>query len=168
MTDTNPFAKGGAATKTKPAEEKAAPTGFDTAAPNGEVKAGASGDPFSLPSGGGSGAALKDFLGVLVLVKPTELLPNFKTRYGETDTIRHDTVFLTGDRQGELEEDMMVFQRPLVRALKKVLEGDNPYLLGRVARVKGKEGESDPYIFEVPGDEDVVLAQQYLAAHGKF
>lgn len=172
MTDTNPFAKGGAATKdkpkteTKPAATKTEATGFDTAAANGEVKKGKAGDPFSLPSGGGSDVKLTDYVGELVLVKPTEFLPDFGTAYGPTDTIRCDASFLTGERQGETEEDILVFQRPLVRALKKVLEGANPFLLGRLGKGNAKPGQSAPYIFEIPDEDDIVLAQQFLAAQG--
>lgn len=171
MTDANPFAKGGAATKTKPepkAEAKTEqPTGFDTAAANGEVKKGKpAGDPFSLPSGGGSEVKITEFVGELMLVKPTEFLPDFATSFGETDTIRADVTFLTGERQGDTEEEMLIFQRPLVRALKKVHEGPNPFLLGRLGKGTARQGQSAPYIFEVPDDDDVTLAQQYLAAQG--
>lgn len=171
MTDANPFAKGGAAVKTKPepkveTKPEPEPAGFDTAAANGEVKKGKAGDPFSLPSGGGSEVKITEFVGELMLVKPTEFLPGFATSFGETDTIRADVTFLTGERQGETEEEMLIFQRPLVRALKKVHEGANPYLLGRLGKGTARQGQSAPYIFEVPEQEDITLAQQYLAAQG--
>ncbi len=156
---TSPFDNGPAATKVKTKAPATDP--FDTVGttPAPAVK----GDPFSSPSGGGSDHRISDFVGELLLVKPTEDIEEMLTEIGTTDAVRADVVPLTGANAGELCEDMLVFQMALKRALRKVMNGDKPYLLGRLAMGTKKPGKSAPYIFEEATAEEVAIARAYLA-----
>lgn len=160
----NPF--GGAATKTsttksKPKAEEG--DGFDTAAADGEVKPGKPADPFSMPSAFSDGK-ITEYEGELLLVKPTEVIEEMDTQIGRAENVvRADVSILTGDEAGETKEDMLIFQLALKRSLLKVLDGNNPYLLGRLGKGKAKAGKSAPYIFETPDEEDVALARKFLA-----
>lgn len=192
----NPFDKGGAA-KAAPSRPAAAPAakaaaapaarngatrapkakpeagdGFDSVDAEGQHVAGKAADPFSTPPGV-SEYKITDLLGALVLVKPTEVIPEMDTEIGQAENvIRADVVTLeevsledgTELEAGTLIEDVLVFQMALKRALLRVLDGPNPYLLGRLGRGNAKKGKSAPYIFERPDEDDAVLARQYLAS----
>jgi hypothetical protein len=148
----------GPATATKSKAKAADP--FDTV---GDTPAPAvKGDPFSSPSGA-SEHRISDFVGELLLVKPTEDIEEMLTEIGTTDAVRADVVPLTGSSAGELCEDMLIFQMALKRALRKVMNGDKPYLLGRLAMGTKKPGKSAPYIFEEATAEEVAIARAYLA-----
>ncbi|UYL88154.1 hypothetical protein SEA_EVAA_43 [Gordonia phage Evaa] len=166
--------KGGTATKTAApkaapkAEEKAKPEvetgdGFDTAAEDGGVTQGKAGDPFSLPPSP-SDYRIQDFVGELLLVKPTEYIEEMHTENGTTDVVRVDMVPLSGEVEGQLCEDILVFQMALKRALLKVMDGPNPFLLGRLEMGKKKPGKNAPYIFSQPEADDVAKARAYLAS----
>jgi hypothetical protein len=150
----------GPATATK-AKAKAAPatdpfdTGVEVAAP--PVK----GDPFSTP-GGATEHRISDFVGELLLVKPTEDIEEMLTEIGTTDAVRADITPLTGPNAGELCEDMLVFQMALKRSLRKVMNGDKPYLLGRLTMGSKKPGKSAPYIFAEATPEEVAIARAHL------
>lgn len=150
--------KGGTATASRPA----AAVGIDTAAADGDVKTGKPvGDPFSTPPGA-SEFKISDFLGELVLVTPTEVIEEMVTEVGTTDAIRADVVPLTGEHANETCEDMLVFQLALKRALRKTIDGPNPYLLGRLTKGTAKAGKSAPYLFAQPSEDDMVLARKFL------
>lgn len=168
----NPFDNTATATEEAPA--KAAPKkaaakpktsqgdGFDTAAEGGEVKQGKAADPFSV-AGGFSDGKITDYLGELLLVKPTEVIEEMDTEIGTAkDVVRADVTVLSGDEAGETFEDMLVFQVALKRALIKVLDGPNPFLLGRLGKGAKKAGKSAPYIFETPTPEDVAAGRAHL------
>lgn len=169
MTTANPFAKGNK-TSTPAAgpksESSSAATKIKGDKPGDafDPPAVAGADPFDMPSGPGSGERITDLMGELLLVKPLEYLQGINTKLGPTDAIRADVAILSGDRQGDLSQGMLIFQIALMRDLMRVLEGPNPYLLGRLGLGEEKAGKSAPYIFEQPTDEDRVLARQYLAA----
>lgn len=193
----NPFDKGGA-TKAAPARAQAAPArngntaapakraaptpkatpeagdGFDSVDEEGQHVAGTAGDPFSTPPGV-SEYKITDLVGILMLVKPTEVIPEMDTEIGQAENvIRADVVTLeditiedgTELEAGTLIEDVLIFQMALKRALLRVFDGPNPYLLGRLGRGNAKKGKSAPYIFERPDKDDAVLARQYLASVG--
>ncbi len=165
MTTANPFAKSGTAKGKKAESASAAPKiSGDKASDQFSTPPAAGADPFDMPSGPGSGERITDLLGELLLVKPLEYLQGIQTKLGETDAIRADVAILSGDRQGDLSSGMLVFQIALMRDLMRVLDGPNPYLLGRLGLGQEKSGKSAPYIFEPPTDEDKVLARQYLSA----
>lgn len=194
----NPFDKGGA-TKAAPPRAAAAPAkaaaapstpprtngaakaapakpapaeGFDSVDAEGQHVAGAAGDPFSTPPGV-SDYKITDLVGALMLVKPTEVIPEMDTDIGQADNvIRADVILLeeltledsTELAPGTVIEDILVFQMALKRALNRVFDGPNPFLLGRLGMGNAKKGKSAPYIFERPTEDDAVLARQYLAS----
>lgn len=166
----SPFGnKGGTATKTKPAAkaETESGDGFDTAAADGGVNKGKAGDPFSLPPTQAE-VAMSDLVGSLLLCRPTEVIEEMMTSASKEpakNVIRTDIIVLDGDLQGEVYEDVLIFQVALKRALLKVLNGDNPFLLGRVEMGTAKKGQNAPYLFGQPDDEDVQTARAYLAAN---
>lgn len=162
MTAANPFDKGGKTATIAPrANGKAKAAGFDTAASDGDVRPGAKVDPFTTPAKS-SDYRIADFLGELVLVRPTEVIEEMVTEVGTTDAIRADVTPLTGELAGTLCEDLLVFQLALKRALRKVLEGSNPYLLGRLTKGTAKAGKSAPYIFAEPTPEEEDVARRHL------
>lgn len=154
---TNPF--GTTATKGK---AKAAPATdpFDTVVEDA-APASKGGDPFSSP-GGATEHRISDFVGELVLVKPTEDIEEMLTEIGTTDAVRADVTPLTGPSAGELCEDMLIFQMALKRSLRKVMNGDKPYLLGRLTMGSKKPGKSAPYIFAEATPEEVAIARAHL------
>lgn len=125
------------------------------------------GDPFSGPSGI-SGEKITQFEGELLLVKPTEVIPEMKTSRGVAkDVIRMDTAVLSGPRAGEVIKDMLVFQQALKRELAKILANQaTPYLLGRLGKSRDKGDGNDPaWIFVAYSDDDVSAARNWLAAN---
>lgn len=172
----NPFEKAAATSRTAtPPATTPAPAAKPAPAPKAAAKPAAepdlgfdpspaaTGDPFDLPSGGGSDDRIQDMVGMLLLCKPTEFIEGMGTTRGPSDVIRTDLVILDGDRQGELCEGVLVFQRALRRELKKILEGPKPYLVGRLEMGHAAPAQNAPYIFSTPTDEDIALVRQYLA-----
>lgn len=138
---------------------------FDSATEDGDVAPGKVHDPFSTPSGT-SDYRINDFVGELLLVKPTEDITDMVTEIGTTDAVRVDMVPLTGNvARGQKLDDILVFQMALKRALRKVLDGGNPYLLGKLTMGAKKPGKNAPYIFDKPTDEDKALARAWLAGN---
>jgi hypothetical protein len=148
---TNPF--GG--TKTKPA--KADP--FDAGTPATAV------DPFSTTSGGATtDRRINDFIGELLLVKPTEDIEELTTEVGVTDAVRADVTPLSGPDAGETFEDLLVFQVILKRELRRVMSNpDQKFKLGRLVMGDATKGKSAPYKFADATPEEIAIARAYLA-----
>lgn len=161
-----------------PAAQPVKGDGFDAVDDNGDHKPGKAGDPFSTP-GGVSEYKITELLTGLLLVKPTEVIEEMDTDIGQaenvircdvavlTDTELHDEGKPTGEElaAGTVVADMLVFNMALKRALLRVLDGANPYLLGRLGLGTAKKGKNAPYIFERPDEDDAVLARQFIAAN---
>lgn len=166
MSAGNPFGK--SATKTAQAKNDQfdTPTSTKPVETKPAAAAGAASDPFSSPPGV-SGEKITDFVGVLMLVKPTEYIESMDTSIGTTDVVRADVALLDGDRAGDQIEDMLVFQTALKRDLTRVLDGDpsKPFVLARLGKGQAKKGKSAPFIFNQPEDEDVAIARAFLAAN---
>lgn len=161
-----------------PAAQPAKGDGFDAVDDKGDHKAGKAGDPFSTP-GGVSEYKITELLTGLLLVKPTEVIEEMDTDIGQaenviradvavlTDTELHDDCKPTGEvlEAGTVVTDMLVFNMALKRALLRVLDGPNPYLLGRLGLGTAKKGKNAPYIFERPDEDDATLARQFIAVN---
>lgn len=161
-----------------PAAQPATGDGFDAVDDKGEHKPGKAGDPFSTPAGP-SEYKVTDLLTGLLLVKPTEVIEEMDTAIGKAenviradiavleDTELHDDGEPTGETlaAGSTVQDVLVFNMALKRALLRVLDGSNPYLLGRLGLGTAKKGKNAPYIFERPDEDDAVLARQFIAAN---
>ncbi len=102
-------------------------------------------DPFSAPSGI-SGEKITQFEGELLMVRPTELIPEMKTSRGVAkNVIRGNTAVLSGPRAGEIIKDMLVFQTALKRELQKILENPaTPAILGRLGKSRTKNDGNNP------------------------
>ena len=123
------------------------------------------GDPFSAPSGI-SGEKITQFEGELLLVKPTEVIPQMTTKRGVADNvIRTHVVVLSGPRMGEVINDMLVFQVALKRELTNVLQGNTPYLLGRLGKSNPKEGKDAAWIFTQFTEADYQVARNWCTEH---
>jgi hypothetical protein len=153
--------------------------GFDTTDADGSHVTGNAGDPFSTPPGV-SEYKITELVGALMLVKPTEVIEQMDTDIGTAEnvvradvTVLEDAALIDPETQGptgetlaagSTVEDILIFQMALKRALLRVMDGPNPYLLGRLGMGNAKKGKNAPFIFERPDEDDAVLARQYLAS----
>ena len=186
---TNPFAGAAAAPQTAPAAQPAAqgnPFGGAQAAPPAQTPPPAAdafaappstvpepaappagGDPFGMPSGGGSGAKIADDLGQALLIRPTELRENVSTQHGLATAVQCDWIVLTGAEAGQVREGSLVFQTALVSDLKRILANPaTPFMVGVLTMGEAKQGKSAPYIFATPSEDQVALARQAAAHFG--
>lgn len=154
---TNPFTKKSAA----PAASK--PDAATFARPGEEKEEAPKRDAFARPSGGGDGAAIKADLGSLLVVRPTEFLEGFSTSVGTGDVIRADWLVCDGENAGEVREEGLVFNKPLVRDLKKHVGG---LFVGRLTMGAKEIKGNKPYIFQDFTDEEEALARDCAKAVG--
>lgn len=163
---TNPFERG-APTNTPAPARPAGPA----AAAGGGVDVKQSSDPYSVsvPSGV-SGVKMSDpgILNELLLVEPLEYIPSMMTSASRepTDVIRANFLPLTGELTGQLQEDVLVFQEALKRELKKTFQGPNRWLLAHLHMGTAKPGQSAPYIFSQPDEDQVKIFEKFKAAQG--
>lgn len=121
------------------------------------------GDPFADPVGVSS-EQIKDMVGSLLLLKPTEYIPSMTTKKGVTDAIRADVAVLDNTQEpGHIARGVLVFQVVLKRELKVVLDGPDTYQIGRLVMGAETDGKSAPYLFQIATDEEKNLARQFLA-----
>lgn len=128
------------------------------------------GDPFSAPSGI-SGEKITQFEGQLLMVRPTEVIPEMKTSRGVAkNVVRCNTVPLSGPRAGEVIKDMLVFQTALKRELATVLANPTtPAILGRLGKSRDKNDGNDPaWIFMPYSEEDYAYAKHWQSQNAAF
>lgn len=170
----NPFGGGQAAPAAQtppPAAQQAPPAADAFAAPPSTTPEpaapAAGGDPFGMPSGGGSGSKIADDLGQALLVRPTEYRPEVKTQNGVTDAVQADWIVLTGPEAGQVRESSLIFQTMLVGDLKKILANPaTPFMVGFLTKAEPTPGKSAAFIFATPTEEQVALARQAAAHFG--
>ena len=132
-----------------------------------EPEAPAGGDPFGMPSGGGSGSKIADDLGQALLVRPTEVRTDMKTQHGLVDAVQADWIVLTGPEAGQVRESSLVFQTMLVGDLKKILANPaTPFMVGFLTKAEPSPGKSAAFIFATPDEAQVALARQAAAHFG--
>lgn len=148
---TNPFSKSAAA-EDKPTISNAGKATAETAP----------GDPFASPTGV-SGEYITEFVGRLLLVKPTEYVPEMNTSKGKNDAMRVDLAILDDEEEpGRIVTGVLLFQTALKREAKAVFEGTSPYLLGRLH--KGTTGGGNTlYTFQAADEDEMNVARQFLA-----
>lgn len=153
----NPFAA--SSTAAAPADEK---TAVDTTKTEAPATSLGMGDPFAAPVGIGDGERITDFVGNLLLVKPTEYIKEMNTSQGKTDAVRVDMAVLDDkDEPGKVINGVLLFQQALKREALNIFEGPLPYLLGRLD--KGKTGGGNTlYTFQKATEADVDLARDFL------
>lgn len=122
------------------------------------------GDPFAAPKGIGDGERITDFVGNLLLVKPTEFISQMGTSQGPSDAVRCDIAVLDDPAEpGKIVIGVLLFQQALRREAKAILDGPLPYLLGRLN--KGTTGNNNTlYTFQEANEAEVAIARQFLAA----
>lgn len=130
-------------------------------------------DPFK--SGSSGGAGIKEHEGHLLLVTPTEYVPEIDTSFGETDAVRVDYTVLDGPDGIEEVEDSLVFQRVLISAFKRAAvfnekhgvdpaTGHPKMVLGVLIQdeAQKKKGQSAPWVLAEPTDAQKAVAREYL------
>ena len=121
-------------------------------------------DPFALPSTGSGDYKFTDFLGELLLIRPT-LLDTMATKISaESEVIHCDVIRL--DNDNEQVDDLLVFQTALLRSLKAVLRGENDWVLGRLNMGEAKNGKNAPYLLDKPSAEDIAKARGVMEQLG--
>ena len=74
---------------------------------------------------------------------------------------------LTGPEAGQVREGSLVFQIALVGDLKKIFDNPaTPFMVGVLGKGEARNGNSAPYLFGMPSDEQVTLARQAAAHFG--
>jgi hypothetical protein len=148
----------------EPAPATAAPRAAAAARP-GTDKFSAAGDvddPFASPRGVGSGERITERVGELLLVKPIELLHDIPTDLGPADPMLVDFAVLTGEDEGHVAEGALVYGKVLINELQRVLDGPQPFLLGRLEVGTAKSGKNPPWVFARPEEDDVKIARAFL------
>ena len=165
---TNPFERGAAAAPAstpapaQPTTPAAAPAGL------GNVGSVASSDPYSVATPSGvSGVRMSDvgIIDQLLLVEPVEYIPSMMTAASRepTDVVRVNILPLTGPLEGQLQEDVLIFQEALKRELKKTIQGPNRWLLAWHHLGTAKPGQSAPYLFTAANEEQVAIFERFKA-----
>lgn len=176
--------KGGNATATAPAKATSNGSDLPDAVNLGEDQPISKGDPFAAADPSGvSGYKPLYFLNQLVLMHPSEhgsMRTSSNTPENpESEFVRFDIIPLTvpdsftflnkdGDEEtcepyevGERLEDILVFNKALVREGKKALDKGTAWLLGRIVKGNKKPGQSAPYILVAGSDEDKAIYQEW-------
>ena len=158
----NPFKSAGSATKEAPKASTGItrPESSDKPAAKATKK-----DPFARPTGGGDGAKIQDDLGSLLVVRPTEFLEGMDTSVGSTDAVRADWLVCDGDNAGEIREGALIFNKPLVRDLKRAVGG---LFVGRLAMGNKEIKGNKPFIFQDFNDEEQALAVECAESVGRI
>ena len=167
---TNPFAQAAAnqaPAAQSPAQNFATASG-DASAPESTAPAGNLTDLFNTNVSSGDQHRMSDYKGCALLVRPREFKENVKTVHGESDGVLADWIVLTGQEQGKLCTDGLVFNAVVRSTLKNVLDGPQPFFVGLLTEGEAKPGKSAPLIFQTATDEHLQLAQQAGQAHGWF
>jgi hypothetical protein len=161
---TNPFERGGntpTQTPNTPPRQSAPSNGF-----SGGVGAMKSDDPYSAATPVGlSGVKMSDegIIDQLLLVEPLEYVASINTRNGQTDAFRVNILPLTGPLAGELVQNVTVWQEALKRELATTQAGPNRWLLAYHHLGTAKSGQSAPYLFTPPDDEQMAIYNRFKA-----
>lgn len=123
-------------------------------------------DTFARPKGGG-GSSIKDDMGSLLVVRPTDFLKDYTSSVGTGDVVRADWLVCDGENAGEIREEGMIFNRPLVRELARVIR-ENPggLFVGRLSLGAREIKGNKPFIFQDFTDEEHALAVECAKSVG--
>lgn len=119
-------------------------------------------NPFGSPMG--SGDRLKDHVGRLLLINPTEFIEEFQTSIGETDVVIGDVVVIDEKAPEKSKEltGVVIFGRALVPYLKRKLEKGEKALGRFEQREPASKGKSGAYALAAPSGEEIALGVKYL------
>lgn len=159
MAGNNPFEKNGGGTATKTRSRGLAAANGDSEPTSVKPR-----DPFAVPSGGGGDYKFTEFVGELLLVRPTEVEVRATSVDPNTECVHVDVIRL--DNENEQVDDMLVFGSALIRTFKAVMRGDNDWVLGRLEMGEAKKGRNAPYILTTPTEDDVTQAKSAMSDLG--
>lgn len=112
----------------------------------------------------GSDFKAADHIGHLLLIYVRELRQGIVTTFGTSDAISCDVVVLTDPAGPRCEEQVLLFQKPLIGSLKNSI-GRDP-VLARLGQGTAKPGQSAPYILMPFNEQDAAFTTQWLASVG--
>jgi hypothetical protein len=117
-----------------------------------------------------SGDRLKDYVGRLILVTPTEFIEDFQTSIGEAEVIIADVVVIDEKDVTKSKEltSTVIFGRALVPYLKRKMEKGEQALGRYVQREPASKGKSGAYAIEAPTNEEIGLGLKYLQSLNPF
>lgn len=170
---TNPFATAVAAT---PAETPAVPQPTFQAPPSAPVTTekaasplafGGNADPFADPTGV-SGEYISSFVGRLLVIRPTELIPSMETSKGTAVNVVRVNLAVLDDatEPGRVVEGVLLMQMALKREAKIALDNGN-LILGRLHK-REEKGKNTLYTFQKATEEERALAEQWRASGRKI
>ena len=108
---------------------------------------------FTAPATGGGSLKPADVEGHLLVVEPTEYVPNIATSFGEKDAIR---VTVHDISTQETHSDVLLFGTALIGSLKGQI---GKRVLGVMGKGQAKPGQAAPWILEdASGNADAVTA----------
>jgi hypothetical protein len=113
-------------------------------------------------TGGGPKFEPDELNGALLLCFPSGLKTVFSKEYGEAEGTVTDVHILSGGRAGEVLLAVLIFQKLLQSDLRPLVGSGDP-VLGRLGKGVASKGKSAPWIFEPPTDDDLAIAQKYVA-----
>ena len=171
MTTPNPFLNNNAApaAESTPAETPAAAPAAENNAAGAQNFGQPDGTPadtsalFGAAPAGGSGARLKDDLGQLVVIRPTEFKKDFSTSNGPVDAIAADWIVCDGPNAGQVREGALIFGLAIVPGLKANLDNGIKFTVGVLGHGEAKPGKNAPLILQNFTPEQLHLAQQAVA-----
>jgi hypothetical protein len=105
---------------------------------------------------------ITDYEGRLLLVKALEVETGIRTAFGDADATICDIAVLDGDHAGTQHKGLMLFQKAL-RAQLADRVGTPRMLLGRLGKGVAKPGQSPPWLFTDPSEEDRQTARTWVA-----
>jgi hypothetical protein len=117
-------------------------------------------NPFRTASTGG---ILKDYVGELLIVTPTEYKEDFNTSIGDTDVIIADVVIVDTKSPKDSEEltGVIIFWKKMVADLRPQIDSGQP-TLGRLTTQPSKaKGKSDAFILGEFTEADLKAAMAY-------
>lgn len=132
----------------------------------------------------GSHVAIKDLEGETLLITPIEYLEEVATSFGTKDAVSCDVVVLHDDGTFTEHPETLIFQGALIGALKRRISKRNGLdrdpnsgvvtetvtttvrrVLGVLAKGEAKKGQSAPFILNSATDDQVALANAYVAKY---
>jgi hypothetical protein len=112
-------------------------------------------------------ARITDYEDDLLLVKPLEIEKDIRTAFGDADATVSDVTVLDGDHAGREHRGMLIFQKALQGQLSDRV-GTGRMLLGRLGKGTAKAGQSPPWLFFDPTEEDRETARAWIRQHPPF
>ena len=120
------------------------------------------GNPFS--SGMGSGDRLKDYVGQLLVIQPTDYIEDFSTTLGETEVVIADVAVIDEKNPAKSKEltGVVIFGKAMVPYLKRIMEKGKPALGRMIQRKSTGAGKSGAWALDQATPEEIAAGVAYL------